>query len=350
MEGIELLKEDIQFFERYRERLKRLLIERLKEIGFPKGVNIEHFTEILFEVILSPDNPNSGEKLKKLLLEFYRLNIPIRQWLSELFLDLLEEYIRYLRRIGCKGFEIKKVRALAAALERVIQAVDQSFKEYVEQLERQENKESTSLEEAKRVLELLQKSGAKTVELLAYYKVFPVLCRARLYKITDLFVWTSKCPYKIFTPGEKVYIKLPREGKYALAKIVNVEGDYLVLQPLLLVPLVPPKTVRVFPEKEIDVKIKTPGGEVYGFIHFLTFEEVGVITPSGERLKPNQRVEVSFNLPTGKVETVGTVKEVKNLGTAHLVVIELELDPRTEQIISRYVLKRQQEILKELKV
>ena len=350
MEGIELLLEDIQFFDRYRERFKRLLIERLKTIGDQKGVNIELFTETLFEVILHPDNPKWREKFKQLLMEFYRLNIPIRQLLSELFLDLLGEYIRYLRRNCCTGFELKKVRVLASALEGVIQAVDQSFKEYLQQLEQQPLKEEASSEETGKILELLKKSGAKTVELLAYYKVFPVLCRARLYKITDLFIRTSKCPYKIFTPGEKVYIKLPQGGNYILAKIVNVDGDYLVLQPLQELQTAPPKAVRVFPQEGIDAKIKTPAGELYGFIQFISFEEVGVITPAGERLKPNQKVHISFTLPTGKVETEGTVKEVKNLGGAHLVVIELELDPRTEQIISRYVLKRQQEILKELKV
>ena len=351
MEGLRNLREDKDFFEEYQRKFENKLNKDLLEVkANEKFLNLKRVVEILFDGILNLGNKKFKEKLAELIYDLHKANIPIRKFLSEIFLDLIEEYINYLKSKPHNGLEIKKVQILSSTLDKYLDLVDQVFVKYLNNLEKEKKEEEFKPDDTRKILEAIRNSHISTIELLAFYKVFPVLCRTSIYKISDLFIKTAKCPYKVFSPGEKVYIKVPKLQKDAVGEIINVESDYMVIKPLKFADIPPSRSVKVFPKKETDVEIKTPQGTIYGFMHYITFDEIGVIVPSTEGLKENLKVEVKFQLPTGEVKAKGTVKGIKKLENSYIVSIELELDPRTEQIVSRYVLKRQQEILKEIKL
>ncbi len=351
MEGLRNLREDKDFFEEYQRKFEEKLNKDLLEVkADEKFANLKRIVEILFDGIFNFGNRKFKEKLAELIYDLHKANIPIRKFLSEIFLDLLKEYINYLKSKPRNGLEIKKVQTLSNTLDKYLDLVDQVFVKYLNELEKEKKEEEFKPDDARKILEALKNSHTSTVELLAFYKVFPVLCRTSIYKITDLFTKTAKCPYKVFSPDERVYIKIPKLQKDAIGEIVNVESDYMIIKPLKFADIPPSRSVKVFPKKETDVEIKTPQGTVYGFMHYITFDEIGVIVPSAEGLRENQRVEIKFQLPTGEVKAKGTVKGIKKLDSSYIVSIEMELDPRMEQIVSRYVLKRQQEILKEIKL
>lgn len=353
MEEIKLLQEDRDFFEDYRNRFEDKLYRKLANIdALPriKG-NLKQILDTFFDGILHFDDKKVAAKLKNVIWDFHALNIPIRSFLSSIFLDLLRDYADYLERKGTDGFELKKLHLLAGIFDRYLDLVDKLFVEYLDSLEKGKKGEAEiKLDEVRKILETLRKPHTSSIEVLGYYKVFPVLCRSPIYKVGDLFVKLGKCPYKIFIPGERVYLKIPQLGKDAVGEIVNTEGDYMVVRPLRFADIPPARSVRVFPSKETDVRIRVGGRTLYGFLHFITFDEIGIVLPTVEGLKENQKVEIEFTLPTGGVRASGTVKGIERLGNAYLVILDLDCDPHTEQVISRYVLKRQQEILRELKL
>jgi len=351
MENLKILLEDKDFFEKYRQKFTNNLNKELLSVGAAdKFTSLAWVIDILFEGILNLNNRKFKEKLSNLIYDLHKANIPIRKFLSEIFLDLLREYIKYLKNHPRNGLEVKKVKILAEYLDNYLELIDQIFVKYLNDLEKKKTGEKFSPNESQKILEAIRKANSSIVELLAFYKVFPVLCRTSIYKISDLFIKTSKCSYKVFSPGERVYIKVPGLKKDAIGEIVNIESDYMVIKPLKFADIPPSRSVKVFPKKETDVEIKTPSGILYGFMHYITFDEIGIIVPSVEKLKQGMSVEMEFQLPTGEVKAKGIVKDIKKLENSYIVSIELILNPRMEQIVSRYILKRQQEILKELKI
>ena len=352
--GIEdIFKEDKEFFESFRAKFKEELLKLFRELEIKelseRSLNL--FLDTLFDAIFKFDSRRVRERLRELIWDLHKFNIPTKNVFSQLFLNLLKEYIDYLLKKEENGNGIKKVRRLAEVLDRYLDLIDEIFMEFIERMEKEKGEDDiVNPREVEKILSILREAGRSTVELLAFYKVFPVLCKTRVLKITDIALKVEKCPYKVFVPGEKVYIRLPGLKESAVAEIVNVEKDVMTLRPLRLIPNYPAKTVRVFPEKEIDVKIETPQGILYGFLHYISFEEVGVIVSPPKGIKIGEKVRVKFKLPTGDVDTPAKVEKIEPLNNAYLLSLRLECDSRLEQVISRYVLKRQQEILRELKL
>jgi hypothetical protein len=352
--GIEdIFKEDKEFFEAFRVKFKEELLNLFRELEIKElsERNLNFILDTLFDGIFKFDSRRVKERLRELLWDFHKFNIPTKNVFSQLFLNLLKEYIDYLLKKEENGNGIKKVRRLAEVLDRYLDLIDEIFMEFIEQMEKEKSEEEVvNPREVEQILNILRKSSQSTVELLAFYKVFPVLCKTRVLRITDIALQVEKCPYKVFVPGEKVYIRLPGLKESAVAEIINVDREVMTLRPLRFVQNYPAKAVRVFPEKEIDVKIETPRGVLYGFLHYISFEEVGVIVSQPKEIRIGEKVRVKFKLPTGDVDTFATVAKIEPLNNAYLLSLELECDNRLEQVISRYVLKRQQEILRELKV
>jgi len=350
----DLLKEDKDFFEEYKEKFAKKFKEKLIELELLKRVegNLDFILQTFYEVILKPSDKRKLELVKKFIEKFHQWDIPIREILVQIFLEFLEDYIAYLKGKACTGLEIKKVKQLAEHLDSFINLIDSVFSEYLEQLKLKKfQKVVFEPKEAGEILKLIKESGTPHLNTLAVYKNFPVPCKVPLFSVTDLVLKTKKCPYKVFAPNETVFVMVPKTNRWALAEITNVQQEYMYLKPLRYAKdFKPPKGVRVFPEKEIAVRIETPEGNIFGYMDYVSFEELGVITSSAGNLKEDTRVKVSFKLPLGEVKVSATVKGVKKLNGTYLVELELEPDHRAEQLISRYVLKRQQEIMKELKI
>jgi len=349
----QIFKEDKEFFEDYKLKFKKELLKTFRELEIVDKLkkDLDSIFDTLFDSIFNFNNKKVAEKLRELIWKLHSLNVPIKNLFSKLFLELLKDYINHLLVKGEHETGIKRIRKLTEVLDQYLDLVDEIFMNYLEQMEKKvEDEDGINLQEVQKIMQAIREMVKSNVELLAFYKVFPVLCKSKIFKITDISLKVGKCPYKVFVPGEKVYIKIPNLNKDAIAEIINVEKEVMTIRPLKLAQIPPAKTVRVFPEKEIDVKIETPKGVIYGFLHYISFEEIGVIISTPKGIKTNEKVKVKFKLATGEVETPAVVVKIDKLNNVYLLSLHLICKPKLEQIISRYVLKRQQEILKELKV
>ncbi|HID79389.1 MAG TPA: hypothetical protein EYH48_02865 [Aquifex aeolicus] len=349
----QIFKEDKDFFEKYKLKFKEELLKIFQELEVVDKLkqDLDSVVDVLFDSIFDFNNKKVTEKFRELIENLHTLNVPIKNLFSKLFLELLKEYINYLLEKEEYETGIKRIRKLTEVLDRYLELVDEIFMNYLEQMEKKvEEEEKINPQEVQKILQTIRESLKGNVELLAFYKVFPVLCKSKICSISDISLKVGKCPYKVFVSGEKVYIKIPNLTKDAIAEIINVDKEVMTIRPLKFIQIPPIKTVRVFPEKEIDVKIETPKGIIYGFLHYISFDEIGVIISTPKGIKLNEKVKVKFKLTTGEVETPAVVVKIDKLNNAYLLSLQLISNSKVEKIISRYVLKRQQEILKELKL
>jgi hypothetical protein len=348
-----LLKEDKEFFTEYKENFINKFREKLFELGFIKEIegNLNFILQTIYESVLKGNINNA--LVRNYILKFMKKNIPIRDILISIFADLLVDYINYLKSKPTLSFEIKKIKDLVNLLDKYISQLDTLFADYLNNLSFKSKFQGMSLspKATEDILKHLKESNISQINLLYLYKHFPILCKSSIISISDMFIKVKKCPYKVFAPCEQVYLKVPKVNKWSVAEITNVQNDFMYLKPLKYVEsFEPPKQVRVFPKKEITVKLEASKGNVFGYIDFISFEELGVVTSSVDKLKEGQKVKVHFTLPTGEVYIPAIVKRIKPLEEVWLVQLDLEPDLKAEQCISRYVLKRQQEILRELKI
>ncbi len=352
MEITRLFEEEKEFFLSYKDRFKENLIKNLNKFGIegPQREEIEKSILFLYEALLHLDSKKFVDRLKDVLYKLHKLNVPLRQTLVCTFADLIKDFIEYLQKQ--QKVSITKIKTLTDAVHKFLSISDEMFAKYIEETASLEEKEEEipDRREQEKIMKLLKQTNPVTMTILGLYKDFPVYCKTDVFKIGDSFLKVSICPYKIFTPGTKVFIKVSQIPKGILANIVNVDGGYYVLSPLKLTEFPQIKSVRVFPEKEIDVQIDTGEKKLYGFLAYISVGELGVILRELDGLEKGKKVKVKFRLPTGEVETSATVREIKELQGSYKVELLLDLDLRLDQIISRYVLERQRQILKEIKL
>jgi len=346
-----LTEEEKEFFESYKEEYKKHFDQLLDKYGIEKRKK-EHLSKrILFfyEALKHLGDPKFEKRLKEVLYELHRLNVPLRQLLSRSFFKLIEDFLTYLK--NKKEFSLQKVKALTEKLEKILKISDEVFAKYMEELRQStESKGEVNPSEQSKIINYLRKLNPVTITLLGFYKEFPVYCKTHVEKFTDLFVKVAACPYKIFVPDTKVYIKLGNSQKGILAKIVNADKEQLILAPIRFEEIPSIKSVRVFPSSEIDVVLETESGKLYGFLSYISVGELGVIVGNIDGLKEGQKVKVYFKLPTGEVCTTAKVVKIKKLHGGYKVELVLDLTRELDQIISRYVLERQREIMKDIRL
>ena len=346
-----LPEEEKEFFESYKGEYKRNFEQLLDKYGIEETKKKQLSTQVLFlyEALKHLEEPKFEKRLKEVLYELHRLNFPLRQLLSRIFFKLLEDFLIHLK--NKKEFSLQKVKALTERLEKILKISDEVFTKYMEELRQSaESKEEINLSEQSKIINYLKKLNPVTITLLGFYKEFPVYCKTHVEKFTDLFIKVASCPYKIFVPDTKVYIKLGNSQKGILAKIVNADKEQLILAPIRFEEIPSIKSVRVFPSSEIDVVLETESKKLYGFLSYISVGELGVIVGNIDGLKEGQKVKVYFKLPTGKVCTTAKVAKISKLQSGYKVELVLDLTMELDQIISRYVLERQREILKNIRL
>jgi hypothetical protein len=114
--------------------------------------------------------------------------------------------------------------------------------------------------------------------------------------------------------------------------------------------------VRIYADQRIYVRVKVSGKIdaafhndqhlVRGRIEDLSFSGVAIKTPEGSILEENIQGMVSIFLPDAKLEMPG--KLLKKQG-ADVYVFELEVDSKSEKILSQFIFQQQSQIIRELK-
>jgi len=104
--------------------------------------------------------------------------------------------------------------------------------------------------------------------------------------------------------------------------------------------------VRVKVSDKIDAAFHNEQHLVRGRIEDISFSGVAIKTPKGSILEENIKGMVSICLPDAKLEVPG--KLLKKQGE-DVYVFELEIDTKSEKIISQFIFQQQSQIIRELK-
>jgi hypothetical protein len=349
MAFVTLLEKQKEFFESYKSKFLEILKDEIRKVD-GKEVNIQKFlnyTNLLYDAFLNQDSPTLLEKLKKVLYEAFKNGIPVRKILENTFIRLLKDYIDYQQ--SKDSIDLEQIKLLVNSIENYLKISQEVFLKYMEDLAKQKQKQEEIIKPNEEILEKLRKLNPVTVNLITFFDGFPVVCRTTVERISS-FIEVSSCNYKAFAPNTVVYLQIPRTKECVKGVIINIHKHNFVVNPIKLGSCPKTSPVKVFPKKEIDVKICKETTCVYGFLKNISLEEIEILTKNAEDIKEGDKVEILFSLPNAQVKAEAVVKNVERIHDNYNITAKFISNRKLDKILSEYIIKRQQEILKELRI
>ena len=308
----------------------------------------------------------SSERLEPLIDGVLHYDLSLKKVFVKPFLSVVRDYTEYV--LEGHG-DIGKVKAIFGLLTQFFDTVERVHSKRVEKLQMElsskylkeverARKEKLSMEKQVIYHTLSRlKDRKERLELKRYYRGIPVFCKASVVDLDPsldyLYLAAEGCRYKVFfQKGQKIYMKHPDLPK-PLAALVR-DGDprdgSIVLTGLYFeeLPHEKRKTVRVEPEKPAEVKL-LGGDTVYrGLLKDISPHGAGVIFEELPPLKVGDYVNLKTSVGGIDIDTTADVRYVDD--KSHRVGFHFTLPPERERELSRYILRRQLEILKELKL
>ena len=201
---------------------------------------------------------------------------------------------------------------------------------------------------------------SESVEFINLYKGVPIVNRAKVVDIDG-----SRVAFKMENPLQEIAMKLDGKAfilkndyitRYIKADIVytNFLNDTVVLENfvyLLNMPAAQREYIRVHPDILAKVVLKRDDNVVIeGMLYDLSQSGLGVVSENNEGLFNDAEVYTSFELEEGDLlEVKGKIVNIIEYNGAYRYCIKIF--PNLEQVdkIARYVEKRKNEILEDLK-
>ena len=348
---MDFIENQSEFFGSYKSKfIETLRIELENLNGNKEAFNLlKDKLNLFYEAFLNLESQILVERLKKIIYKALENGIPIRRILENAFIQLVKDYIEYQQKRGIINFE--QIKSLIIVIEKYLQILQEVFKKYMEDLEEasKRKKEEAFTKTNEELLRKLRKLNPIVVNLITFYEDFPVICKTTVDRISS-FVEVSSCNYKAFAPNTQVYLQIPKLSQCVLGVIINIHKNNFVIKPIKFEECPKTSPVKVFPKKEIDVKICKADTCVYGFLKNLSLEEIEILTKNAMDIVKGDEVELIFSLLSGKLEAKAVITGVTKLNSNFVISAKFIKDWKMDRIISEYIIKRQQEILKELRI
>ncbi len=344
--------EDREFLKAYRDTFVENFLSSMEE-SIPGVLNsqaIRVLVRKLYSVIFS-FKENMEKEIFELFYSLARNGVNIKKPLTESLLTLLRDYVDHVAK---EGGDYRKVKEMVDLIDRVLISVDSAYSKYLRELrEKASPKEETQAIELEKALKVVKEAEGGEVDLLTYYKEVPATCRTKLLKVEGKEITVGMCDLKIFDIGSVLYLRLRDLPGAVQVRVKEVDHSERAVKLEVLglsdLPQERRRFVRVVPKEPVPVKLERNGWTVTGSMADVSVGGVGVYVEDPDDLKENDPVKVSFELPKGKVETLGVVRYVIERGGVFRVGIQYELDLKQEDVVSDYVMERQFEILRELR-
>ena len=297
------------------------------------------------------------DPLKELYNFAYKVaenRIDLKSILISLTLKLIRDFIDHVLNAN-KEFNI--VKDLILLIDSYLTQVEIAYAAHYQKIEDELHKikNEKNIEQEEIILSILKKSheNKEKIDLLDFYKEVPITCKSPIKRVSehDIVVDIQNCNFNIFKEDKLLYLKIPSFPKIVEAKILYFkEFDYVTLSHLKFteIPQEKRKYIRVVPKEAIKVYITKNGNKAEGLINDISIGGIGVYTNSIDMFNKNDEVEIEFKLEEEAISTKGVVryvtKESKRLG------IEFIQDIEIENKIAKYVVNREFEIIKELRI
>jgi hypothetical protein len=108
-------------------------------------------------------------------------------------------------------------------------------------------------------------------------------------------------------------------------------------------------SVRVELNERLYASFNYPDGNVQGSLHDMSLTGISINADTDPGIRLTERGEISISFPTGVITLQASLLKVLARDAGYSLVFEIETTRATEPTISRYILRRQLEIIKELK-
>lgn len=216
-----------------------------------------------------------------------------------------------------------------------------------------------SEEDAAQILGILAaiKSGRleNDLKLLNFFREIPVSYGASVETVEESFAELKVHQIQaVVISFEKVTVLKSRHfvrDVIANANYVNVDKSRIVLSSFsyALVRAERRMSVRVELSEPIYASFNTGEKSAGGRLHDMSLTGIAIGVSDDPGIPLSQHGELSVTLPIGTISVPATLLKVLTLENGYRMVFEIEATRSTELSISRYILQRQVEIIRELK-
>ena len=345
------------FFVKFEEKFSEFFDKELETFSIEAKTKekIKSLKTKLFNRIFISNKENT-EDIYNIFYLLAKEDIDIRNILQDVFVFTVRNFSDYLLKTKAS---IKDVYFLSALLNEYVSIIEKAYLDFAKVQEKEEA-ESLGTEREKHeeeyILDVINRHKGESFTALSYYKEVPIIFKLKIIKTTDKFIIAdiSKVNINISKLTGAIYLKIPFLEKPVKTKIVSVDFKRNILaleNPRLTdIPAEKRKHVRVTLSEPTKVIIRKDGEETMGLIVDISAKGIKFYTGRLGSIKEGDKVKLSFQLDNHSIESLGTIKHISDTGKGFMVGVELEPDLKTETVISDFVMSKQFEILKELRM
>jgi len=354
-----ILKKDKEFFTSFKGEFVDFFTNLSKDVvKLLDSSSLRSIADRLY-ILLFSFNKNPVDELKNFISTVAKSEIDLKPVLSSSFLYLLKNFIDYVIE---KNADFERIKTFVELLDMYLFVIDTAYLEYTKNLEEEIEriKKKKTLEEYEVIFKTFETLllENKEINILDFYQEVPVICRGKIKDVIGKKYVVFKylgCKYKNFyIEGNDIYIKLdifPKVVK-AIIEEADVLKEVVKLKNFEFVELPQErrKYIRVKPKEEILINIITNGEILKGTIADISIGGVGIYLKDIDNLKKGDKIKLQFELRDIGVENSGTIRYIQKENGFYKIGIEFDYDEKVEEIISEYVVRRQFEIIKELRI
>ncbi len=327
--------------------------------------NLKEKFEIQLKNFYSNTNPNL---IKILSTSIFNDSPPMEQFLAELFgkhtefentlKSILIKIIKEELNLPINETRIKNIEILLDTTGRIIKISDKIKTGKIKSLESKllTMQKKEHLKEIEITVKLFEKFTKSSFSLLKYYKEIPVKCTGILKKSVSehLIFEVPNCKYFIFKENEELAIinkKFPQPVKGRIEHF-NIKKEIVSIQTLGFTEIFQDKRqyLRVEPSKKIEVVIKTANGFIKGKLKDISIGGIGIITENPKKLRIGETVVINFFLQEKEFKIGFFVRHLRKLNSHTKIGLEFINEALYEEEIAQYTIKRETEILNEIRL
>ncbi|AZV46187.1 hypothetical protein C3L23_02540 [Nautilia sp. PV-1] len=338
--------ENRPFFKSYREKFAGILSEYLNRLTNSRFTTeeIEHFYDMLF---ISPFFSKNTVNPSKDMALIYKLNdydIDSSFILNKMFLILSNSYIKYLIKKKNSVSELKKMTMLL------------DF--YIKYIELHKNiEEDITTKIPKEIKEIY--INKKPLNLFTIYKGIPIAHKTHILSLDEeegIIKVTANNYQIVAAKFHKEIFLLENDKEYSFRANIKhfvVHKKQMYLNNIEKVHRNAPKRsfIRVQPKEKIEVVLKYGDKKLKTELYDISLRGLCVLGPMSI-LKVSDIVTLEFILHMDKPYLIATEGEIKSItkldSKTYRYHIHFELPTHYEYILSKYITKREKEIVKEL--
>jgi len=342
------IAENKEFFSKYKKHFIKTFIEYVSKLSQQRfkttNEEIESFYESLFiKPLFTKDKVNPSKELALI----YKLNdydIDSTYILNKLFLILSNNYIKFLIK---EKNAISKLKTMTFLLDFYIKYI-----EFHKDLE--EDTTTKIPDEIKKIY-----INKQQLSLFTIYKGIPIAHKTHIISIDEKegIVKVSANSYQIVAAKfHKEVFLLENDKEYSFRANIQhcvVHKKQMYLNNIEKVQRNAPKRgfIRVQPKEKIEVLLKNENLKLLTELYDISLRGACVLGKNSE-LKVSDIITIEFILNLEKpylIKTQGEIKSITKLDSkTYRYHIHFELPTHYEYILSKYITKREKEIVKEL--